>query len=81
MYAFIQSELGDIGRIQASGNNAIRYIIGDIKGIMFLINLMHGKLRTPKNIRFNGLIKFMNAKYSLDTQESLLDNSNFLNNS
>lgn len=42
---------------------------------------MHGKLRTPKNIRFNDLIKFMNAKYSLDTQESLLDNSNFLYNS
>src|SRR3954470_12624477 len=33
MYAFIQSELGNIGRFQASGNNAIRYIIGDIKGI------------------------------------------------
>ena len=81
MYAFIQSELGNIGRFQASGNNAIRYIIGDIKGIMFFINLMHGKLRTPKNIRFNDLIKFMNAKYSLDTPESLLDNSNLLDNS
>ena len=42
---------------------------------------MHGKLRTPKNIRFNDLIKFMNAKYSLDTPESLLDNSNLFDNS
>ena len=81
MYAFIQSELGNIGRFQTSGDNAIRYIIGDIKGIMILVNLMHGKLRTPKNIRFNDLIKFMNTKYSLDTPESLLDNSNLLNNS
>lgn len=42
---------------------------------------MHGKLRTPKNRRFNDLIKFMNAKYSLDITESLLDKSNFLDNS
>lgn len=48
---------------------------------MILINLMHGKFRTPKNIRFNDLIRFMNDKYSLDTPESLLDNSNFANNS
>ena len=81
MYAFIQSELGNIGRFQASGNNAIRYIIGDIKGIMLFINVMHGKLRTPNHIRFNYLILFMNAKYSLDTPESLLDNSNLVNNS
>jgi len=81
MYAFIQSELGNIGRFQTSGNNVLRFIIGDIRGIMHLINLMHGKLRTPKNIRFNDLIKFMNAKYSLDIKESLLDKSNFLYNS
>lgn len=81
MYAFIQSELGNIGRFQTSGDNAIRYIIGDIKGIMILVNLMHGKLRTPKNIRFNDLIKFMNTKYYLDTPESLLDKSNLVNNS
>jgi len=80
MYAFIQSELGNIGRFQTSGNNAIRYIIGDIKGIMLFINLIHGKLRTPKNIRFNDLIKFMNAKYSLNTPESSLDNSSFVDN-
>jgi hypothetical protein len=81
MYAFIQSELGNIGRFQISSDKVIRYIIGDIKGIMLLVNLMHGKLRTPKNIRFNDLIKFMNTKYSLDTPESLLDNSNLVNNS
>lgn len=81
MYAFIQSELGNIGRFQTSGNNVLRFIIGDIRGIMHLINLMHGKLRTPKNTRFNDLIKFMNAKYSLDITESLLDKSNFLDNS
>lgn len=46
---------------------------------MILIELMHGKLRTPKNKRLNNLIEYMNAKYYLDTPESLLDNSNPLN--
>jgi hypothetical protein len=49
MYVFIQSESGNIGRFQTSGDNAIRYIIGDVKGIMLVVNLMHSKLRTPKN--------------------------------
>ena len=73
MYAFIQSELGNIGRFQTLENNAVHYIIGDIKGISFLVNLMHNKLRTPallcsssgrtpKNIRFNYLIQFIHAK-------------------
>jgi hypothetical protein len=52
-----------------------------LKGIKLFIDLIHGKLRTHKNIRFNDLIKFINAKYSLDTPESLLDNSNLLDNS
>jgi Cytochrome c oxidase subunit III/LAGLIDADG endonuclease len=81
LYAFIQSELGNIGRVQITGNNTLRYIIGDIKGITLFINLVHGKLRTPKNKRFNDLIKFINAKYSLNISESLLDRSDFANNS
>jgi hypothetical protein len=81
MYAFIHSELGNVGRFQITGENILRYIIGDKAGIMLIINLIHGKLRTPKNKRFNDLIKIFNAKYSLGISESLLDNSNFTNNS
>jgi hypothetical protein len=81
MYAFLQSELGNIGRFQLSGDNIIRYIIGDIKGIIHIINLIHGKLRTPKNKRFNDLIKFINAKYNLNIPESNLNDSNYFDNS
>jgi hypothetical protein len=81
MYTFLQSELGNIGRFQLSGDNLIRYIIGDIKGIIHIINLIHGKLRTPKNKRFNDLIGFINAKYDLNIPESNLKNKNYLNNS
>jgi hypothetical protein len=79
MYAFIQSELGNIGRFQISGN-VIRYIIGDMKGIIHFINLINGKLRTPKNKRLNDTINFINTKYSLNIAESLLDNSNYQDN-
>lgn len=81
MYIFLQSELGNIGRFQSTGNNIIRYIISDMKGIIYIINLIHSKLRTPKNKRFNDLIKFINVKYDFNIPESLLDNSNSLDNS
>ena len=61
MYAFLQKELGHIGRFQKGTNNVLRFIISDIEGIKTIIKLVHGKLRTPKNIRFNLLIDFMNA--------------------
>jgi len=80
LYAYIQYKLGDIGRFQYN-NNTIRYIIGDIKGIELLINLIHNKLRTPKNLTFNKLIKFINEKYNLSFKESILDKSNLLGNS
>ena len=81
LYAFIQSELGNIGRFQITGINTLRYIIGDLKGIQILINLMHGKFRTPKNQTFNNLIRIMNDKCSLIIPESLLDTSDFQGNS
>lgn len=81
LYSYIQSELGGIGRFQLTGTNTLRYIIGDIKGIKLFINLIHGKLRTPKNKRYNDLIKFINIKYSLEIPESLLDTSDLKNNS
>jgi len=81
MYAYIQSELGNIGRFQKSGENILRYIIGDKESILLFINLVHGKLRTPKNKRFNDLIYFINNKYDMNIPESLLDNSSFTDNS
>lgn len=81
MYAFLQKELGHIGRFQKGTNNVLRFIISDIEGIKTIIKLVHGKLRTPKNIRFNLLIDFMNAKYNLSIPKSQLDMSPILSNS
>lgn len=49
--------------------------------LYFFITLIYGKLRTPKNIRFNDLINFINIKYSTNISESLLDSSHFSKNS
>lgn len=84
LYAYIQSQLGvekKIGRFQLCGENVIRYIIGDIKGITVLVNLISGKLRTPKNQRLNDLIKFINQKYCLNIANSILDISSMGSNS
>jgi hypothetical protein len=81
LFIYIRSQLGNIGRFQKTGDNTLRYIIGDRKGILLFMSLIHGKLRTPKNIRFNDLIKFMNNKYLLNIPESPLDRSDFNNNS
>jgi len=81
MYLFLQAELGNVGRFQRSSENVLRYIIGDKESIIKIINLIHGKLRTPKNKRFNDLIQFMNKKYSLNIPESSLDTTSFSDNS
>jgi len=80
IYLRIFNQLGNIGRFQVTGN-VLRYIIGDIKGINFMINLIHGKLRTPKNIRLNQLIEFLNNKYGTDIDQSPLDKSDLYSNS
>jgi hypothetical protein len=80
MYLYIKNQLGGIGRFLTSGN-VLRYTVGDIEGIKLIINLIHGKLKTLKNIRFNQLIEYFNNKYNLDIQESILDRSNIYSNS
>lgn len=81
LYAHIQKKLKQIGRFQSSSNNNVmRYIIGDKQGIIFLIKLMHGKLRTPKNESFNKLIFFMNKKYNLTIPKSPIDRSSLQSN-
>ena len=76
LYKFVQYKLNGIGRFQFT-NNVLRYIIGDVKGIYLFINVVHNKIRTPKNEVFNDLITFMNKKYLTSIPESNLDCSDF----
>jgi len=38
LYSYIQSKLGGLGRFQLTGNNTVRYIIVNIKSIIYVIN-------------------------------------------
>ncbi len=80
MYLYIHNQLDNIGRFQIT-ENILRFIISDIQGINLVINLIQGKLRTPKNIRFNQLIEFLNNKYELNIKESSLNRSDLYSNS
>lgn len=80
LYSYIQQELMGIGRFQKLGNNSLRYIIGDKNGIINFIELVRQKLRTPKNDRFNLLIEFINLKYNLAIENSVLDTSSIFRN-
>jgi hypothetical protein len=83
MYVYIQFLLGGIGRfsINEAKPNTLRYIISDNPSIIKIINLIHNKLRTPKNITLNNLIVYLNNKYSLTILPSLIDNSYLGSNS
>ena len=81
LYAYIQHMLEGVGPFDKVDKNTIRYVIGDIKGIILFINTVHSKLRTPKNKSFNELIEFINKKYSLIIEKSIVDKSNLFSNS
>lgn len=81
-FVYIQTMLKEKGRFQKSGGNTIRFIIGDIEGIKLFIDTIHNKLRTPnKNESLNNLIDFINKKYNLAIPFSVLDESDFSENS
>lgn len=82
LFVYIQIMLKEKGRFQKSGGNTIRFIIGDIEGIKLFIDTIHNKLRTPnKNESLNNLIDFINKKYNLAIPFSVLDESDFSENS
>jgi len=81
LYAYIQSKLNGAGRFQKVSDTVVRYIIGDIQSINLIVDLIHGKLRTPKNVTYNKLIEFMNNKSGRCIEQSKLDRSNLSSNS
>lgn len=82
LFVNIQTMLKEKGRFQKSGGNTIRFIIGDIEGIKLFIDTINNKLRTPnKNESLNNLIDFINKKYNLAIPFSVLDESDFSENS
>lgn len=60
--------------------NSIRYVVADKQGVIKLVNLMNGNLRTPKIITFHKLIDKLNLSESLHIYKLPIDNSTLDNN-
>nr|YP_010470465.1 LAGLIDADG endonuclease [Inonotus hispidus]YP_010691042.1 LAGLIDADG endonuclease [Phellinus igniarius]UVF37953.1 LAGLIDADG endonuclease [Inonotus hispidus]WBU93143.1 LAGLIDADG endonuclease [Phellinus igniarius] len=59
----IQKELGKGSVSKTKGVNACRLTINDFEGIILLVNLLNGYLRTPKIVMFYRLIDFLNLRF------------------
>ena len=63
---FIKGWLGDYGFIRhKTRENAVVLTISNLKGLLTIVNLINGKLRTPKIRQLNNLINWLNVNKGL----------------
>jgi hypothetical protein len=60
--------------------NAIVLTISNQKGLFRIVDLLNGKLRTPKIFKFNLLIDWLNTKYNTSINKLNLDTSSIIDN-
>jgi hypothetical protein len=78
----IQKNLGHGSLIRKKGINAYLLTINNLEGIILIVNLINGKLRTPKIHSFWNLIDWLNNKnIKLNIIKKSLNNSSLLDNS
>jgi Cytochrome C and Quinol oxidase polypeptide I/LAGLIDADG endonuclease len=78
----IQKKLGHGSILRKKGVNAYIFTINNLEGIILMVKLINGKIRTPKYYAFNNLIDWLNnknPKLNLKIQE--LDSSSLMSNS
>lgn len=69
------------GRIRFKNKeNAIIWILSKHADLLNIINILNGYLRTPKLIKFNELIKWLNENYNYDIKINSIDNSDLNTN-
>jgi hypothetical protein len=59
----IQKELGFGSLSKTKGTNSYRLTINNYEGVITMVELMNGYMRTPKIVMFNRLIDFLNKKF------------------
>jgi len=67
----IQKNLGTGSLIRTKGSNSYNYYINDQKGILKLVNLLNGKMRTPKINSLYNLIDWLNNKNNYSSTSAL----------
>lgn len=79
---FIQNYIGHGNFSKIKGKNAYNYLIGNIEGMIVVINMINGLMRTKKILKLYNLIEFINTKYpEIKKIEKLpIDNSELKDN-
>lgn len=78
----IQKELGHGSLSRKKGVNAYILTINNILGLLLIVKLINGKMRTPKIVSLNKLIKWLNCRYEyLCLDINPLNNELLINNS
>jgi len=77
----IQKNLGHGSLSRKKGVNAYILTINNFEGLILIIHMINGKLRTPKINAFYNLIDWFNTKnLKMDLKKSELDNSSLISN-
>lgn len=77
----IQKILGNGSLSRKKGVNAYILTINNIEGLKLIVQLINGKLRTPKIYAYHKLIDWLNNKnLNLNLKKQELDNSSFVSN-
>jgi len=78
----LQKELKGGSILRKKGVNAYIFTINNIEGLILVVHLINGKLRTPKIYAFKNLIDWLNnKKLKLNLKSLELDNSPLMSNS
>lgn len=60
---------------EKKGVNAYVLVINNFEGIILIINIINGYMRTPKIISFQRLIDWLNYRFKLNIEKLNIDNS------
>lgn len=69
---------GDVRMLKDT--NACRWTISSKEGLFKILELLNGKIRTPKIAKFNEFVVFINAYYNTSVISKPLDTSSIINN-
>ncbi len=79
---FIQGWIGGYGFIRnKTRENAVVLTVSNLKGLLIIVDLINGKLRTPKVRQFNNLINWLNQNKGLAIPHMNLDKTPLNSNS
>ena len=68
------------GTIVKRKSNSVELRFSVFETLNLIVNLINGKLRTPKIVRLHQLIDWINKKHSLNIENLPIDKSDLLNN-